>query len=193
MLINKIKKQIISSLMVITLATGFTFAAEVPADEEYGAKSIDSYSNLTLEEMLVYAIEDEYLARAEYNYLIDTYGVGTPLTNIVKAEETHVNLLEGLFQTYGYDMPLDDAKAFLNEPESLANVYELGVEAEIVNIDMYAQFLSNGDLPSDVVKAFESLQSASESHLEAFQRQVDTNRAGNQQNSPRFGQRGNGR
>jgi hypothetical protein len=34
--------------------------------------------NLTLEKMLRYAVEDEYLARVEYTAIMDTYGTIRP-------------------------------------------------------------------------------------------------------------------
>jgi len=66
-----------------------------------GAKAQDSY---TLPEMLTYAIQDEYLAKAEYQKIMDTFGVQRPFSNIIKAENTHITELQPLFAQY--DVPL---------------------------------------------------------------------------------------
>ena len=37
--------------------------------------------------MLTYAIQDEYLAHAEYDYILKNFGDQRPASNIIKAEE----------------------------------------------------------------------------------------------------------
>jgi hypothetical protein len=133
-----------------------------------GAKADGAY---TLEEMLTYAIQDEYLARAEYEKLIEEFDVDRPFTNIIKAEETHIELLKPLFEAYDIPIPSDTSNDHLVIPSELEAVYEIGVQAEIDNIAMYESFLSE-DLPDDVRSAFESLMAASESHLNAFQKNL---------------------
>ena len=43
--------------------------------------------------MLGYAIQDEYLARAEYYMIMDKFGKIKPFSNIVEAGEYHIKLL----------------------------------------------------------------------------------------------------
>ncbi len=137
----------------------------------YGSTGALADSDLTLADMLTYALQDEYLAHAEYEYIIDTYGSIRPFTNIIRAEETHIETLLPLFETYGIAVPEDDASTRVAAVASLTEAYEAGVEAEIMNIDMYEAFLSE-DLPNDVRTVFEDLMRASESHLNAFENKL---------------------
>lgn len=122
----------------------------------------------TLEEMLTYAIQDEYLAQAEYNAIIDTFGEVRPFTNIVNAEQTHIDLLLPLFATYGIEVPANTAADSVVIPETITSAIATGVDAETANIAMYNTFLAQTDLPDDVRVVFEYLVSASNNHLASF-------------------------
>jgi hypothetical protein len=137
----------------------------------YGSTGALADDDLTLADMLTYALQDEYLAHAEYEYIIGTYGAIRPFTNIIRAEETHIEALLPLFETYGIAEPTDDASTHVAAVASLTEAYEAGVEAEIMNIDMYEAFLSE-DIPSDVRIVFEDLMRASGSHLNAFENKL---------------------
>ena len=125
----------------------------------------------TTEEMLVYALQDEYSARSEYMVIMDTYDVTKPFSNIKESEETHIDLLLPLFGSYGIELIDDDSLKYLHQIESLEEAYEIGVIAEINNIAMYNAFLTQ-DLPSDLIDAFTKLRDASENHLAAFEKHV---------------------
>ncbi|MDD3064287.1 MAG: DUF2202 domain-containing protein [Anaerostipes sp.] len=155
------------------LTTGLTTIATVyAANTGTGAAGASADTEYSLEEMLVYAIEDEYLAQAEYDVIMDTYGIQKPFSNIIKAEATHISLLDPLFEEYGVSVPAKDWESLVAVPESLDAAYAIGVEAEEKNIAMYENFLKE-NLPDDVREVFEALMNASEKHLVAFQRQVD--------------------
>jgi hypothetical protein len=126
----------------------------------------------TEEEMLVYAIQDEYAAQAEYTAIIEAYGSQVPYTNILKAENNHISRLTQLFTAYGYTVPDNKAETVL--PASLEASYAIGVTAEENNIAMYEAFLKE-ELPADVKLVFENLLKASKNHLKAFQNAVDGN------------------
>ena len=171
------KKQItkITSGLLVAglLVTGLTIGASAyAANTEIGATGAVADTEYSLEEMLVYAIGDEYLAQAEYDITMDTYGVQKPFSNIIHAEAAHISFLEPLFEKYGVSVPEKDWKSLVAVPESLEAAYAIGVEAENKNIAMYKSFL-NENLPEDVKEVFEALMNASEKHLTAFERQVD--------------------
>ncbi len=126
----------------------------------------DEFGQYSLEDMLTYAIIDEYNAKMTYEAIIDTYGNIKPFTNIVVAEQMHIDLLLPLFETYGIDVPADD-NVVTSVPDSIASALQTGVVAEENNIALYDAFLSQ-TLPDDVRDVFESLQAASYHHLEAF-------------------------
>jgi len=138
----------------------------------YGSKGALADNDLTLTDMLAYAAQDEYLAHNEYEKIIEKFGNQNPYSNIVKAEQTHLSTLKDLYVTYGMTFPQDTSSEHLVIPSSLLEAAKTGVQAEIDNIAMYKKFLTY-ELPDDVRAAFESLKAASESHLDAFQRQVD--------------------
>ncbi len=138
----------------------------------FGSAGAFDDDNAGIEQMLVYAIQDEYVARAEYEYLIEELDAGSPFTNIIKAEETHIALLIPLFEAYGFEVPEDTSADHLLPATSITEALETGVLAEINNIAMYDQFLEM-ELPDDIREAFISLRDASKNHLEAFQRKLD--------------------
>jgi len=140
-------------------------------DLTWGASAALSSQVLSLEDMLLYAIQDEYSARAEYEYIISNFDITKPFTNIIKAENTHVDLLLPLFDIYELTVPDDTATDHLIEIESIYEAFETGVYAEILNIDMYNYFLE-GDLPEDIKAVFISLRDASMNHLDAFEKNL---------------------
>jgi hypothetical protein len=133
-------------------------------DSEYGARGAEGRSELSLEQMLVYSIEDEYLARAEYGRM-------RPFSNVVEAEGRHIGWLQELFQEYQLAVPEEGAAVHVVLPDSLEAAIEAGVQAELDNIGMYESFLTR-DLPADVREVFERLEGASKNHLQAFRRQL---------------------
>ena len=174
---NSITKTMAMGFIALTLITGtvagstLTYASDLPLTGSAAAFADKEY---TLEEMLTYAIQDEYAAKAEYDAIIKTFDTTKPYTNIIKSEETHINLLLPLFDTYGYEVPADTASKNVVIPATLTETYPIGVDAEIKNIAMYEAFLKQ-DLPTDVANVFTYLQNASENHLSAFEKQVDRN------------------
>lgn len=145
---------------------------DADADTGFGSAGAFEDEDAGIAQMLVYAIQDEYVARAEYEYLIEELNAGAPFTNIIKAEETHIAMLVPLFETYGLTVPEDTSAEHLIPAVSITEALETGVLAEINNIAMYEQFLEQ-DLPDDIRDAFTALRDASVNHLDAFQRKLD--------------------
>ncbi len=148
--------------------SGIAFAAEA----DFGAAGAAANPTTEIENMLKYTLEDEYLAKAEYETIIAEYGSIRPFANIVRAEATHIAALEPLFDAYNLELPTVDASKYTVLPGTLEESYKAGVEAEVKNIAMYEEFLKL-DLPDDIEFVFENLMKASESHLAAFERAAD--------------------
>jgi hypothetical protein len=144
-------------------------AAAFAGIDTYGARAAlaTSSTSPTVIQMLTWAMEDEYLARAEYAAVMERYGETRPFSNIVRAEEQHVQWLLELFDDYGHVVPEDSAPSLVQAPGSMKEALEHGVQAEIDNIAMYELFLEQA-LPDDVRDTFERLMRASENHLRAF-------------------------
>ena len=140
--------------------------------EGYGAIGALSDEDLTLLDMLTYAVEDEYLAHGEYIEIMDRFDVDRPYGNIARSEEMHLSFLSEVYGSYGIPFPEDTSSDHLIIPESLLEAAETGVQAEIDNIAMYEKFMTY-DLPENIYTVFEALMKGSESHLLAFQKQVE--------------------
>lgn len=152
-------------------------------DVDYGQVIIDENSNygsagaltdedLTLEDMLLYAIQDEYAARQEYEVIIDVLGADRPYTNIINSELNHISMLSEIYDEYNMEIPEDMSEDYVVIPDSLLEAAQTGVQAEINNIAMYDLFLEQ-DIPDDVKEVFTELRNASLNHLKSFQKQVD--------------------
>lgn len=153
--------------------------------------SATSVKAISVEDMLVYAMQDEVTAKAEYEALIEKFGSVRPITNILRAELRHIDALTPLLETYGVD--IGDFTPITAVPSSLDEAYQIGVDAEIKNVALYQTYLAS-ELPEDVEAVFNRLATASSHHLEAFQRQLDNDGTGFQRGSAgRNVQRGNAR
>lgn len=137
-----------------------------------GALAAKEDKILTKEKMLIYSIQDEYLAKKEYELIMDKYGSQKPFSNIIEAEKNHISQLTALFNTYKITIPEDNSKDCAILPNSLNDAYKAGVTAEIDNIAMYDRFLKE-DLPQDIKDTFIALRDASKKHLEAFQNKIN--------------------
>lgn len=137
----------------------------------YGSSAALADDSLSLEEMLVYAIEDEYAARAEYDLIVEKFGNVNPYYNIIRSEESHILKLKALFETYNIPLPEDTGSEHIVTPANLTDAASTGVSAEKSNIAMYDKFLSM-NLPDDVKAVFVSLKNASLGHLSAFQNKI---------------------
>ena len=137
----------------------------------YGSTGALDDTSLTLADMLTYAIQDEYLAYAEYDQILRDFGSVRPFANIVRAESTHIEALLPLFAAYGITAPADEGADRAVSVKALTDAFQAGVTAEVNNIAMYETFLDQ-TLPDNVRAVFESLMHASENHLRAFQNQL---------------------
>jgi rubrerythrin len=138
----------------------------------YGAKSARLDRKPELKKMLQYAVEDEYLARSEYEIAINTFGDEKPFPNIINSEVTHINWLKELFNRYNLEVPEDESKKYLGIPGSLKTAIEYGIDAEIENINMYENFLGK-DIPDDVRSVFTKLRDASKGHLVVLKKRLE--------------------
>lgn len=185
-------KKILKRLSVLAVTFIMGLGSVFANDSDYGALGLFEKESYTLEEMLVYSIEDEYLARTEYEKIMDAFGELRPFSNIMKAEEYHIELLKPLFEEHEIDIPSDNSYEHVVVPESLTEAYEAGVQAEINNIKMYETFIEQ-DIPDDVKEVLELLKNASENHLEAFKRNLDRSQGTSESNDWGKSRIGNGR
>jgi len=142
----------------------------------YGNAAAKADDSLTIEDMLLYAAQDEYFARAEYVAIMAKFGAARPFTNIKSAEENHLAWLKDAFAAYTLQFPWDEAANYVQVPATLLDAYKAGVQAEIDNIAMYDRFLASpllqGGQNPDLKTLFTNLKNGSLNHLDSFQRQV---------------------
>jgi len=142
----------------------------------YGNAAAKADESLTIEDMLLYAAQDEYFARAEYVAIMAKFGTARPFSNIKSAEENHLAWLKDAFAAYKLSFPKDEAANYVQAPATLLDAYKAGVQAEIDNIAMYDKFLASpliqGGQNPDLKTLFTNLKNGSVNHLNAFQRQL---------------------
>lgn len=128
-----------------------------PADQPY-----------TLEEMLTYAIKDEYAAQALYSSAMIIDGSGEPFARLLQDENGLIDQLAQLLTDYGLVLPDLTAVREKQAITSLKEVCLAGIEAEKISIEMYHAFLAKDNLPDDVRHVFQLLLGTSQSHLDAL-------------------------
>ncbi len=158
----------IASLSIFVNA-GEVIDGDVVSEESVGSTAAMEGEEFTLEEMLAYALQDELMAEAEYAAIIETFGVNNPFTNIMKAEITHQQAVIGLYEARGMEVPEFNPSGHVVLPDTLEEIYAIGVQAEINNIAMYDKFLEQ-DLDDDVRAVFTALRDGSVNHQAAFER-----------------------
>ncbi len=154
-------------MVAAVLAAAVMVTSAWAGGDDFGAAGAAVNKSPDLEEMLTYAIQDEYLARAEYELIMEEYGSMRPFSNVMQAEVRHIGWVVELFAEYDFALPKDTAALHVVLPSTLKAAFETGVQAEIDNIAMYESFLAR-ELPEDVREVFEQLKAGSESHLRAF-------------------------
>lgn len=142
---------------------------DISLEESVGSTAAMEGEAFTLEEMLAYALQDELMAEAEYAAIIEEFGVNNPFTNIMKAEITHQQAVIGLYEARGMEVPDFDPSGHVVLPDTLEEIYAIGVQAEINNIAMYDKFLEQ-ELDDDVRAVFTALRDGSVNHQAAFER-----------------------
>ncbi len=162
--------------IIFTLLVSLTAASAGAAESLYGNSAAKASNSPSAQDMLLYAAQDEYLARGEYAAIMNKFGTMRPFSNIIKAEESHLSLLKNAFATYKLQFPADDSAPYLSIPATAFEAYKTGVQAEVGNIAMYDKFLASpllkGTQYADLVTLFTTLRNASENHLRAFQNQL---------------------
>ncbi len=163
-------------LAFLLLASTAAYAESTAYGASGAIAAIESGRALSITEMLRFAADDEYLARAEYVAIMARFGAIRPYTNIKASEDQHLEWLKAEYAARGLRFPADTSAGHLVVPVSLEAAARTGVEAERANIAMYEAFLRSpamADPANASVRAlYDQLRRASENHLQAFQTQL---------------------
>lgn len=171
---------VLAAALAMAVSTVGVWAAGGTTATAYGAAAaqaaIKAGTTFTVTDMLRWAAEDEYLAKAEYTAIIARFGAIRPYTNIMQAEEQHLSWLRTEYQNRKLAFPADGAAGHIVVPSDLRAAAQAGVDAEIGNIAMYEAFLARPEMAkaenAAVKSLFEQLKRASENHLKAFKTQL---------------------
>ncbi|BFU78261.1 hypothetical protein ALC152_14760 [Arcobacter sp. 15-2] len=132
-----------------------------------------NYNEEILHQVLRIAVYDEYHAYETYRKVIETFGNQMPFTNIIEAEIRHYEELIKLLEKYNVPLPVNDWYEKIVLPNTLVECCEVGVAAEIDNIQMYDNLLLYVDQYPDIQDTLYRLQAASyNNHLPAFRQSV---------------------
>jgi hypothetical protein len=167
----EVKKKLLVSAIIV----GFVAVMFIPAQGTlplYGNSAAKADNALTIESMLTYAIQDEYLARAEYVAIMAKFGQMPPYSNIKQAEEQHIAWLKDIFASLGLAIPADEAAKYVHVPSTLKEAAQTGVQAEIDNISSMIAFWSNRcswiRAIAGIADLFTLLRNESSNHLARF-------------------------
>jgi len=173
-------KRNFKSTMLIALALLAATASVWASGPDYGAAAataaINKGTSFSINDMLRWAAEDEYLAHGEYVAIMKKFGTMRPYDNIMAAEEQHLAWLKTEYKARGLAFPADGSAPYIVVPATLKDAAQAGVDAEISNIAMYKSFLARPEMAkaenASVKTLFEQLMRASENHLKAFRTQL---------------------
>jgi len=173
---NRSLKTVLMLSVILLAATGAAWAGTAPYGAAAAELAIAKGSPLAISDMLRWAAEDEYVAKAEYAAIMQKFGAMRPYSNIMAAEEQHLSWLRAEYQSRGMPFPADGSAGHIVIPADLKAAAQAGVNAEIANIAMYQAFLAQPEVAksqnASVKALFENLMRASENHLRAFQTQL---------------------
>ena len=142
---------------------------------------------------LLAALDDEYKARATYRQVLADFGDVRPFSNIVEAEQRHIDALLVLFERYGIAVPDDPWPGQAPRFSSFEEACQAGVQDEIDNAALYDRVLA-GTERDDLLNTYRNLQRASqENHLPAFERHAQRGGGGGGQGAGGKGPGGQGR
>ena len=171
------------NIIVLTIAC---FAATSAYAAVEDGSSIETTLNDTETSHLVFMREEEKLARDTYITLYEWWGLKA-FSNISKAEQSHMDALLTMLNTYGIPDPVvsNDVGAF--EDPKLVDLYadllargeisqlealHVGALVEEVDIlDLYDAIEDTSQ--ADIIAVYENLLAGSEKHLRAFVGQIE--------------------
>lgn len=151
---------------------------------------VSGASKLTEQEVqgLVLMREEEKLARDVYTTLGNIWNVRI-FSNIASSEQTHMDAVKGLLQTYGITDPVGDDTVGAFTSVDMKNLYNtfvqrgsasleeaLQVGANIEDLDIRdLEMLKGKTVHGDIITVYENLQKGSRNHLRAFVRNIQAN------------------
>ena len=126
-------------------------------------------SELTLEEVLTEAINEEYKAHATYQAVLDKFGDVAPFNNIIKAEQSHIDAWKRLFTANNIPVPADPFAGKVQAPESLKVACEASVAAQDEDVALYDRLMKSTTDAQALAVMQQQRAVSQDNHLPAFQ------------------------
>ncbi len=185
----------IAALGVGTLLAGGLAASQAmgtPADPPTPTPTTGSAAGPDLAPTLVFASDEERMARDLYATIADLYDGARPFSTITNSEQRHLDAVGALLDRYGVADPADSLPAgeyadpviqqlydawLARARTSLDEAYTVGVELEQRDIADLKDSIA-ADLPADVDATLARLLNGSQMHLQAFTAAADGQVAG---------------
>jgi rubrerythrin len=121
---------------------------------------------------MISGLNDERIAYAMYESIMEQFGEVAPFVNIADAEARHMATWEYMFERYGVDLP---PMPEINIPQfaTVRDACQYAIDAEIANRSLYDDMLATfADYP-DLTQVTLALRNASDfNHLPALERCV---------------------
>jgi hypothetical protein len=116
------------------------------------------------------ALDDEFHAHETYLQVIRDLGEVRPFSNIVEAEQRHIDALLALFEKYGVAPPANRWAGRVPRFDNVQAACVASVQAEIDNMAVYDKVFKT-TTREDILAVYSALRAASQDrHLPAFQR-----------------------
>lgn len=147
---------------------GAVFTLEETQVNGWGSGAANQDSNLTVEKMLRYALEDEYIKRTRYELISEKFKIEEPFYSMSKSETCSILKLITLFSKYDVPVPSDKSLEYIKTPKTLLEGYNLSIKGEESNIIMYDKFLQDNNLNEDIKVVFTKLKNISRENIEAL-------------------------
>jgi hypothetical protein len=144
-------------------------------------------------ETLLFVREEEKMARDVYLTLYNKWGTKVFQNIATRSEQTHMDVMGGLINTYGLvDPVLDNTVGAFTDPAILALYQDLVMQGSFSLLDglkvggFVEEFDINdlqeaiaeakaGSNPADIIRAYDNLMCGSRNHLRAFVSQYENN------------------
>jgi rubrerythrin len=115
------------------------------------------------------AIQEEYLARATYQAILDKFGQELPFVNIVRSEGQHISALSRQYTLHGLAVPADSWAGKVSAPATLKDAFTAAIQLEKGDAALYDKLLKQVTEP-ELTRVFTQLQSASlNMHLKSLE------------------------
>jgi len=181
-------KIIIPALFIVSMFNASCTKEEFKvADPSNSSLSVNNKTTIvyTAEESdLIYMREEEKLARDVYLYNYNLYGLKI-FKNIAKAEQTHMDRILDLLNTYNLPDPASSQQGVFSDPDlqklyndlivlskkSLLDALTVGATIEDLDISDLDECLKN-TTKADIVLAYTNLNCGSRNHMRAFSGQL---------------------